>query len=141
MQLEQKYKGLRREESKLPDLMKIKNTRLFKEYRRIMAPLHLHKRLNKNITEFLNSSYIKRNIRKSSLSVTKSSVSPVNISRSRTPLGGLNMPQQSGSGLVNDLKVLIERKELKRRIQGKLKTLLHTSQGVLAQPKDSDDED
>lgn len=131
-ELSKKYTKIAPRESCLPALMKIKNSRLFKEYDKIMAPLQAHKKLNRNISEFLNSSYIKYNTKRST-SVCRDAAS-VSYPRSLTPLNITSKVKPSGQVLYLNMQNIYDKNTLKAKIEHKLKSMLHTSQAMSVKP-------
>jgi hypothetical protein len=108
--------------------MKIKNTKLYKDYHKIMEPSQSHKKISKNISEFMNSSYIKQKMKRSS-SVGIERVSKMNY-RSLTPLDITQKVKPSGHVLYLDMQNIFDRKTLKAKIEHKLNSILQTSVAI-----------
>lgn len=143
--LQMHFTSLKKENLNLPTLMKIRNTAMFREYKRIIKPLKHHQKITRNLTNFLKSSYRKTTIqRRSDLSDLKSSeygsvwgersILVTNPSdRSLTPMkfGAWNKPILRDPS--NSRLTIKEKRVMYDKFRSKIKNLCQTSQSQKAQ--------
>ncbi|CAI2372523.1 unnamed protein product [Moneuplotes crassus] len=147
--LQSHFTSLRKENLNLPALMKIKNTAIFRDYKRILEPLKHHQKTTKRLNQFLKSSYRKKSLHKvsdiselrsceyQSVSCERSVLNTNPSDRSITPMRfkALRKP------LKEDMKISsisnAERRKILCKLQHKIKSICQTSQGITMESNDS----
>mmetsp|Transcript_11846 Transcript_11846/g.10464 ORF Transcript_11846/g.10464 Transcript_11846/m.10464 type:complete len:134 (+) Transcript_11846:326-727(+) len=129
------YPSRRRENGLLPALMKIKNTKLFRDYNRILMPLHEHKKLNQKINQFLKSSYRKdikfkrsdlstiKKTQNRSISCTKSYLTAEKEIKQMTPIRNACLVKPLRNDFQLDTISAVQSRNFKNKIQAQLKRI------------------